>query len=242
MKKVLLIIGIIVLVLIIGVVLFLGYLGFVPGVSALFGSNKPRNLGVTWTADDYTAAHAQTGVEVVAQSGSVSDKDSLVSTGSHEATVSLDSAKITAVINNNSVNWKYYPVSDVQVKINPDGSAQVSGMLHFDRLAGYAAATGANYEYIKIVQEKFFLPSQLPFYIAGTASATNNVANLNLSKVELGRAPVPANYLSDYSSQINGFFTQQLNAFPGFSVKSGTLSDGKINFEGTLADKVVTYK
>jgi len=33
--------------LVIIAVLVLGYLGFVPGVSNIFGSNKPRDLGVT---------------------------------------------------------------------------------------------------------------------------------------------------------------------------------------------------
>ena len=115
--------------------------------------------------------------------------------------------------------------------------------MHFNRLAGYAAATGANYANIKVVMDTFkLLPSQIPFYIAGTASAENNTANLNLFKVELGRAPVPSEYLTDYKTQINGFFTQQLNAFPGFSVKSGSLAEGKLNFNGTLADSITTYK
>ena len=35
------------IVVIIVVVLGLGYLGFVPGVSKILGSDKPRNLGIT---------------------------------------------------------------------------------------------------------------------------------------------------------------------------------------------------
>jgi hypothetical protein len=243
MKKILSIIVSIIIILIIAVVIFLGYLGFIPGLSKLFGSDKPRDLGVTWDVDDYVAAHKLTGVEVKTATGQVPDKETIVSYGSHPAKLNLSDVAITAIINNNSGNWKYFPVSNVQVKIASDGSAQMSGLLHFDRLAGYAAATGANYENIKIVMDTFkLLPSQLPFYIAGTASAEENSANLNLSKVEIGRAPVPSDYLIDYKSQINGFFTQQLKAFPGFSVKAASMSDGKIYFNGTLADSITTYK
>ena len=43
------------------VVLVLGYLGFMPGVSALFGSSTPKDLGVTYTAQDFASAHAKMG-------------------------------------------------------------------------------------------------------------------------------------------------------------------------------------
>ena len=59
-------------VLVIVVVLVLGYLGFVPGVSNIFGSNKPRDLGVTYTAADYASAHARNGTtHTVLPAGSV---------------------------------------------------------------------------------------------------------------------------------------------------------------------------
>ncbi|MGB9842731.1 MAG: hypothetical protein ACPLN1_00060 [Caldisericia bacterium] len=35
------------------IVLILGYFGFVPFVSDLMGTNKPKNLGVTFTEKDF---------------------------------------------------------------------------------------------------------------------------------------------------------------------------------------------
>jgi hypothetical protein len=43
------------------VVIALGYLGFMPGVSNIFGSNKPKDLGVTFSAADYQSARAKMG-------------------------------------------------------------------------------------------------------------------------------------------------------------------------------------
>jgi len=37
----------------------------VPGVSSLFGSNKPKNLGVTFTSQDLTNAEAKAGTQIV---------------------------------------------------------------------------------------------------------------------------------------------------------------------------------
>jgi len=163
MKKVLLIIlVIIVLVVVVGVAL-LGYLGFIPGLAHFFGSDKPRDLGVVWTATDYNQGHAKTKVAVVSATGDVSPKESLQLTGSHTAKLNLSSPEITAIINTNSANWKYFPVTNVQVRIGADGFAQVSGILNFDRLSGYAAATGANYANIQLVMDKFkLMPAQLP--------------------------------------------------------------------------------
>ena len=39
-------------------VLALGYLGFVPGVASLFGSDKPRDLGIKATAADLQSANS----------------------------------------------------------------------------------------------------------------------------------------------------------------------------------------
>ena len=128
MKKLFKIIGIIIVIFIIGVVLFLGYLGFIPGVASLFGSDKPRDLGVTWSNDDYVAAHKLTKVEIKTATGQIPDKESIISYGSHAAKLSLTDAAITAIINTNSSNWKYFPVTNVQLKIAADGSAQISGL------------------------------------------------------------------------------------------------------------------
>jgi len=60
MKKVLKIAGLILGGGILGIVLVLGYLGFIPGLSSLFGSDKARDLGVDYTEQNYQEARAKT--------------------------------------------------------------------------------------------------------------------------------------------------------------------------------------
>ncbi len=243
MKKTLLIIFLVIVILIGGGVLYAGYLGLVPGVATLFGSDKPRDLGVKWLLGDYNQAHAKTKVEVKVATGEASPAESIKLTGSHAAQLTLSQEELTAIINHNQPNWKYFPVRDVQVKIASDGSAQIAGVLDLNRIAGYAAATGADLSAIKTVMDKFsFLPKKIPFYFAGRASVTNNVADLNLSQAQLGRINVPQNLISDNQSAINGFFTEQLNAFPGFSVKSANFDGGRLNFNGRLSNTILTYQ
>jgi hypothetical protein len=244
MKKFLLILLIVIIIVVVAIILILGYLGFVPGVSTLFGSDKPRDLGVTWTPEDYQAVNAKTAIEIKTATGDVTPSQSIkLSTTTHPANITLSSNELTAAINNNQNNWKYFPVSNVQVKINTDGSAQMSGMLNLGRLAGYAAATGASYGDIKTVMDKFqLLPQTIPFFVSATPSISNNAATMNIGKAELGRIPIPQDLVNNNDSAINGFFTQQINAFPGFSTKSANFAGGKLNFDGILHDSIETYK
>ena len=42
-----------ILVLVIAAILTAGYLGFVPGLSTIMGADKPKDLGITYTQDDF---------------------------------------------------------------------------------------------------------------------------------------------------------------------------------------------
>jgi len=49
----------IILVIVAIVVLVGGYLGFIPGVSGLFGSDQPRDLGAAYTEADLASGQAK---------------------------------------------------------------------------------------------------------------------------------------------------------------------------------------
>ena len=167
----------------------------------------------------------------------------MVCKGKKAVNNSFSGEELTAVINDHSGNWKYFPVTNAQLKINSDGSAAISALLHFDRLTGYAAATGMNYSAIETVLKKFHLsPVTMPIYLAGTVAVQNGRVNLNVSRAEIGRAGVPDSLTQKYSGPINNFFTQQANAFPGLYAESLDFKGGKMNFKGTMPEVVRTAK
>jgi len=51
------------IVIIIVIVLGLGYLGFVPRVSKMLGSDKPRDLGIRYTEADLNSIISKNGVQ-----------------------------------------------------------------------------------------------------------------------------------------------------------------------------------
>ncbi|MEK7874346.1 MAG: hypothetical protein AAB502_10895, partial [Chloroflexota bacterium] len=50
-------------VLVVVAVLAGGYFGFVPSVSSIFGSNRPRDLGVRYTQADLQSLRGKTGTQ-----------------------------------------------------------------------------------------------------------------------------------------------------------------------------------
>jgi len=234
-----------IVIIIVIAVLILGYLGFVPGLSDIMGTNKPRDLGIKYTQADYDSAGAKNGVKIQVIDSAPDIKTSMVCKGSHQVNASFTSEELTARININSANWKYFPVKNVQIKINQDGTGEGSGLLLINRLAGFAQATGFADLDIKSVTSKLkFLRNQVPFYVKLGVTVKDGQAKLDVQKAELGRLGLPQDLATKYQSDINYNISRLLSAaaFSGLSVTSADLNGGKLNFNGKLPDILTTAK
>jgi hypothetical protein len=130
--------GITIGVIVIVAVLVLGYLGFVPGVSYVFGSNKSKDLGVTYTAADYISAHARNGTTHTVLSAGTAPENSITFSGQHAVNTTSTQHEMNALINNRQ--WEYYPLKDCHLRINPDNTVEFSGIIITDRIKGYLEA------------------------------------------------------------------------------------------------------
>ncbi|MCX6736608.1 MAG: hypothetical protein NTW73_00755 [Candidatus Parcubacteria bacterium] len=237
MKKII----IILLVLVLIVVGVLGYLGIIPGVAKIFGSDKPRDLGIKFTADNYKTADTKAQVKIETMASAMTVKDGLVVSGKKDVINSFSSEELTAVLNTHSSNWKYYLITDAQIKIDTDGSVAFSGLLNFDRFAGYSEATGINYTEIKSVMDKFKIaPGVLAVYVDGTPTVKSGKVNLVVNKAEFGRMSIPGSLITKNQGVINDFFSQQINMLPGFYIESLDFENGNMNFKGTMPEKIIT--
>lgn len=220
--------------------LVLGYLGFVPAVAGVFGSDKPRDLGVRATQADLQSANEKTKVKLVQLPATTSPQESLKYSGQIPASATFSDRELTALINNGK--WKHNPVADCQVKIGSDGAVEASGMLRMDRVPGYAAATGVSAETVNAVVDRLKIAanSSPPFYLKGTASVANNRVTIDAQQVEVGRFPVPSGWISDYKGAVVGFVEDRIRRVPGLSVKSLTFANGSAKFDGTLPEVEAT--
>ena len=233
-------IGIITIVVL--VILVAGYFGFVPGLSKVFGSNKPVNLGTTYTAADYKSAEAKTGTKFLNNTDSVDYNKSQKTFGPAKAvTVDFTAAEITAALNEKP-HPADFPVRDWQVRYNPDGTAEMSAVVLTDKLASYAESHGVANDTIQQVLDtvkKFgIIEKEIPIYLKGSFSVVNGVLDFDATSVKIGRLPVSADTVNSNKSDILYFRNEHKNDIPGFSCTSCSIVNGKLHFVGTFPSTV----
>jgi hypothetical protein len=226
----------VVVVIIIIIILVGGYYGLVPGVSSFFGSDKPKDLGVVASVESFKSGIDKVGL--VRDDSAAATSKSITYEGSHPVNISLSSEEITSLTQSGSwkPTWSLNPIADkFEMKISPNGTVEVSGLVDMNKLNGYLSTTG--YKDVQSYLSKFnFLPNKIPFYASGTGSITNNKVTLNINSAELGRIPLPVDPSS--LGDAANFVEREISQIPGMSVTSANFSGGKLNFKGTYPSKI----
>ena len=234
MKTLLKVVGITLGVVVIAAVLVLGYFGFVPGVSSLFGSNKPTDLGVTYTEADRLSGRAKAGWEVVELPADTPPENSLVYSGQVAVDATFTNAELTAWAND---PWDHYPLTDAQIRVNSDGTLEASGRLDIGMLRKWADIMGVTDEQLSVMEEYlgWFAWSDPPFYVKMSASVVGGeIVNPTVYEARLGRLSLPSGYLESSVSGLADYAGWQADATPGFSADSVEIVDGGIRFRGTM--------
>lgn len=215
--------------------LLLAYFGLLPGLSQVFGSDKPRDLGVTFTPQDLKNADEKRGTKFTFLENSASEKESLKFSGQKSGSVNLTSAEISALMDRGARSWKYYPLDKAQIKIHEDGTIELSGLLRLDRLAGFARARNYSQQQVQGILGKFaWLKSNPAIYLKGRLSVTDNKVDAQLQEAEIGRLSLPQNLLAQNKENINLFLGEdQIRQTPGLSVNSLNFRNGQMFFNGT---------
>lgn len=217
-------------------VLVAGYLGFVPGLSSLFGSDKPVDLGVTYTSADSASGMAKGKVQHIDIAPGGKPDQSLSFSGQMPANFNLTQSEATALANGNS--WIYFPLSDIQIRFNADKTAEISAVLKLDKLKDYAAARGVSESDFNEVVSKLSLytviQKEMPYYVKGTGSVVNGVISFECLDFKLGRLPVPVDQINSRKTELLNLLQSDVLSIPGFSVNNFSILDGQMHFDGTL--------
>jgi len=226
------------LALVVIALLVLGYLGFVPGLSSLMGASTPRDLGVHYTAQDVESFHAKTGIDYTTISSDAAPKDSLKLTGSKPVNGTMTSEEMTAMVNDIDSKWKYYPVSNTQIKISDDGTVEMSGILDMDVLNEYAEATNMPESYREVINNYSGLfPTNPRFYVKTNGYIEDGNVNGDELEVEIGRVQIPQDVLDNNMEAIQSFVEERLLA-EGVDANSASFDGGKLTFNGSIPAEV----
>ncbi len=205
-------IGVVAIILVVVAVLVLGATGFVPGVSDIMGTSKPRDLGVKYSDADYNSLLEKLpGMTVEGMEDICIGCPHKVS-GSVPAEAEVSQEEFSALLNKG--NKKSGIVKDIQVRFNSDGTVEASGKALDSRLSGpiYAKA-----------KPVVCGPRCLTFEMDSAEAGRLGVSG---EQLEIARGAL------DEVSQ--GFFDRN----PGLTIESLSIEGGKMNFKGTVPEKV----
>jgi hypothetical protein len=223
------------LILVIPILIF-GYFGLVPGLSNIMGASKVRNLGVTYTDQDYANYLAKTQTKMLDFADAPNNPDKPGKKVVFANPVSADNMKvsqqeITSAINKSG--WLWMPIKNAQVRFS-EGAVEISGNLNLDYITqfiGFIGGVGYQSSDIDtaVSWAKKFV-NNAPIYIKANGSVTNNQLQLNVQEVQVGRFTAPA----DIAQTVLATGTQSaINNTPGLDAQSAVLKDGSIIFTGS---------
>ncbi|MFA5134975.1 MAG: hypothetical protein WC505_04295 [Patescibacteria group bacterium] len=182
----------------------------VPGVSALLGTDSPRDLGVQASSEGLASTLEKTPWTLEGDPADYTIFNRKEFIGSVNIDHQLTSEELTSFLNEYLQNDPY--VSNVQVKM-VEGGIEASGMVK---------------KYVNA-----------PVYVrAGITKVSEKSIDLTLEKAEIGRLPVSEKYLQMAEDYLEDLVNSRMAQNPGFSIKTLEYHDGYDVFEGTVPETV----
>lgn len=234
MKKSLTFFLVFVVLVAVGGVLVLGYFGIIPMPGDLFNVTKPKDLGVTYTKEDYDEFMEKTESQVLSLDKAPEELQTgpgIVFTSPKPYDMSFTNSEISARINYS--NWSSMPVENVQVKFSDGGIIEVSGNLitsklkNFASIAGYGGYSEENVDKGLNWIEK--LGSNPAFYLKAKTEITNNELNLDTESIEINRLGLPA----DQANKALTIATETIvKSVTGLDTEKLTITENAYNFKG----------
>ncbi len=184
--------------------------GFVPGVSNLIGTARPRDLGVRYTEADYESGLAKIPGHTVTNPEYMCVTCNYQSSGSVPADETFTQEEFTAQVN--TLNEKKGPVSDTQVRFNEDGSVESSALVEYG-------------------------PGSFPVYVKGRiADYDSRAVDLDIEEANVEGLGLTSDQTTEAKTLANQFVGDFFRRNPGLSVEELGIESGGIAFKGTFPE------
>lgn len=215
MKKLLLFL-LILLLIPVGV---LTYLGLVPSLSPYV--TKPIDLGIKTDKSLVSAFESKYGEQNA--------------NGKVKLDVNLTSEEITSIF----AVWEdrdvYFPLKNVQVRFNADGTGEASGYLKIGTAITLAKNLGYSDQDIEKGKEYIkYVSGDLPFYVKGTGGMTSNQLSINPSTFQIGRVTVPDSITSPAAKAVGDMIQRRIKQIGGADIQSANFKSGSFHLLGTV--------
>lgn len=210
-----------------------------PDITGMLGLNKARDLGVRYSYEDLQSGREITQVEF--EDLPESSEASIQFSGEKDISGEFSSEMITAMIS--GATYKYYPLTNTQVKIYPGGLIETSGNIDISKLVKWATDLNADPEVTgQIDQYIGGIAANPSFYLKGTMSVTNNNIDLNVQQAQISVLQVDKATIDQYQGQVADFVEERIANVPGMDVKSADFSSGKLILDASYPEIEKTLK
>ncbi|MCA9390519.1 hypothetical protein KC571_03885 [candidate division WWE3 bacterium] len=238
MKKVVLILGAILGLLLIIILLVGGYFGFVPIISDVFGATTPQDLGISYSEADYSSFNEKAGTQIITKQETLAPVDSVAYSGSHAVNLTFSAEEMSARLNYNE--WPYQPVTNIQIKPHDDGTVEISGNINLDQIDEFLQASGYSLSEADIAQYTPYIAlikTSPALYIKAKPTVTNNRVQLNFESATVARYTISAN---DYNAAavLDNWGNSLLSSVTGADIKSVTFDAQGMHVQGKIPDSV----
>lgn len=218
------------------VVLTLGFIGFIPGLSKFLV--KPKDLGVQPDPAIVSEVNSRVGYMVDLNNPDVPSVSEPVYSGQKVIDDQFSSVEITSVLDSWSREWRITPFYSVQVSLDGNGGA-ASGVLKLSKALEMASRLGyTNQEIERAKSYATFVNGDVPFFAQGSVSVVENQVNLDLNSIQVGRVTLPDSISVPLERLVEDVVEKRIGVTTGLEVDSMTIEDGKMKLLGMIPEKV----
>lgn len=205
------------------VVLVLSYLGIMPFFSKYLA--KQVDLGIKIDPALVTAFESKYAPSAV--------------NGKVALDVNLTSAEVSSIFAVWETRDNNFPLHDVQIRFNPDGTGEASGFLKVATAISLAKNLG--YSDADIEKGKSYIKyvsGDLPFYVKGTGGMNNNVISMNPTTFQLGRVAVPESITKVAGMAVVDMINRRISQIGGANVQEASFKSGSLHLVGSVPDTI----
>ncbi|MDQ5952174.1 MAG: hypothetical protein QG626_301 [Patescibacteria group bacterium] len=189
--------------------------GYWPSLGHLVGLGTPRDLGVTFTEEDYTNAHTKL----------------FGSDNPLEVSDSFTDAEMSALLN--SCTGGACLLRDVQVRTDSNDRVAISGSIQKDKISEAMLANGVDPALNSLL---LYLPAEAPFYAEVEVQGQDDVLVLELMTAQLSGFGMPAEILREINAELSQSLNEYLAALPGTQITNIHVQNGSIQLNADLSE------
>ena len=156
-----------------------------------------------------------------------------------ELNTDMTSDEVTAVFTLWQERDKNFPLRDVQIKFNNDGTAEAAGYLKIRNAINLAKNLGYSDSDIEKGKEYIkYISGDLPFYVAGTGSMINNTISLSPTNFQIAKVTVPETITTPATALVTDIIKRRINEVGGADIKEASIKAGTFHLQGSIPESI----